>query len=109
MLDVEDIHKCLQGNICRCTGYRPIVEGMKKCLEQKNLLIPKTRIQIEVMPTFLKNQFDENFGFIPNNLQQVLETTKKNPNYIFVQGGTGKYQMMDDQKKNDTNVSRFEI
>ena len=108
-MDVEDIHKCLQGNICRCTGYRPIVEGMKKCLEQKNLLIPKTRIQIEVMPTFLKNQFDENFGFIPNNLQQVLETTKKNPNYIFVQGGTGKYQMMADQKKKNTNISRFEI
>ena len=24
--DVEDMEKCLQGNLCRCTGYRPILE-----------------------------------------------------------------------------------
>ena len=110
MLDVEDIHKCLQGNICRCTGYRPIVEGMKKCLEESKAeknetIIPATRIQIEIMPTLLKNQFDVNFGFIPTNLEQVLEMTKKNPDYIFVQGGTGKYQMAGKKEKS----SKFEI
>ena len=69
---------------------------MNKCLKnqpEENQIIPKPKIHIEVlMPTLLKNQFDENFGFIPINLEQVLEMTKKNPDYIFVQGGTGKYE-----------------
>ena len=32
---VQDIDMCLQGNLCRCTGYRPILKG-KSC--QFNLL-----------------------------------------------------------------------
>ena len=27
ILDVEDMERCLQGNLCRCTGYRPILES----------------------------------------------------------------------------------
>ncbi len=27
IVDIEDVQGCLQGNLCRCTGYRPIVEG----------------------------------------------------------------------------------
>ena len=25
--DIEDVKRCVQGNLCRCTGYRPIVQG----------------------------------------------------------------------------------
>jgi CO/xanthine dehydrogenase FAD-binding subunit len=28
IVDIEDMKRCLQGNLCRCTGYRPILEGM---------------------------------------------------------------------------------
>ena len=27
VVDIEDVKRCVQGNLCRCTGYRPIVEG----------------------------------------------------------------------------------
>ncbi|XP_041988452.1 xanthine dehydrogenase-like [Aricia agestis] len=29
----EDIETALQGNLCRCTGYRPIIEGFKTFIE----------------------------------------------------------------------------
>ncbi|XP_071497121.1 xanthine dehydrogenase/oxidase-like [Diadema antillarum] len=44
---MEDIHSSLEGNLCRCTGYRPILEGFKtftgdgccggKCMTDSNI------------------------------------------------------------------------
>ncbi|XP_045494604.1 xanthine dehydrogenase-like [Colias croceus] len=33
-IDFSDIDTALQGNLCRCTGYRPIIEGFKTFLEE---------------------------------------------------------------------------
>lgn len=32
-IDYSDIESALQGNLCRCTGYRPIIEGLKTFME----------------------------------------------------------------------------
>ncbi|XP_049867765.1 xanthine dehydrogenase-like [Pectinophora gossypiella] len=32
-IDYADIDTALQGNLCRCTGYRPIIEGFKTFME----------------------------------------------------------------------------
>lgn len=32
-IEYDDIETALQGNLCRCTGYRPIVEGFKTFME----------------------------------------------------------------------------
>ncbi|KAJ2950078.1 hypothetical protein O0L34_g11418 [Tuta absoluta] len=32
-IEYKDIEKTLQGNLCRCTGYRPIIEGFKTFME----------------------------------------------------------------------------
>ena len=36
--DAETIHDALAGNLCRCTGYRPIVEAMTKIACRSNRL-----------------------------------------------------------------------
>lgn len=35
---VEEMELALQGNLCRCTGYRPILEGFRTlCKDGKDL------------------------------------------------------------------------
>ncbi|XP_022116167.2 xanthine dehydrogenase [Pieris rapae] len=34
IIDYNDIDAALQGNLCRCTGYRPIIEGFKTFMEE---------------------------------------------------------------------------
>ncbi|CAK1540585.1 unnamed protein product [Leptosia nina] len=33
-IDFNDIDTALQGNLCRCTGYRPIIEGFRTFIEE---------------------------------------------------------------------------
>ncbi len=35
LVDVEDIITSLDGNLCRCTGYRPIVEAFSTFCSKK--------------------------------------------------------------------------
>ena len=36
VLDIEDMERCLQGNLCRCTGYRPILESYESFCKGNN-------------------------------------------------------------------------
>ena len=68
--DIEDLSECLQGNICRCTGYRPILEAYQKFNETGK------RLPFEVsLPKNGNDNFDtlilnKNY-FAPNNLDEV--------------------------------------
>ncbi|CAL8083327.1 unnamed protein product [Orchesella dallaii] len=35
--DIARVKKIIQGNLCRCTGYRPILEAFRKCKPSKKL------------------------------------------------------------------------
>lgn len=38
----EDIEECLAGNLCRCTGYRPILDAFRPFASSSNKLCPST-------------------------------------------------------------------
>ena len=68
--DIEDLSQCLQGNICRCTGYRPILEAFQKFNETGKKMpfevsLPKSG-NGDVNSLILNKNY-----FAPNNLEEV--------------------------------------
>ena len=73
ILDVEDMEKCLQGNLCRCTGYRPILESFDNfCKGSDNARLNTKQAQQDnpnVPEEVLSNKFShENLHFIDNEV-----------------------------------------
>ena len=68
--DVEDMEKCLQGNLCRCTGYRPILESYDAFCKgnnraKKNICLSK-EADPEVPREILNGELDQEFLHFEN-------------------------------------------
>lgn len=86
----QNVKNYLTGNLCRCTGYQPIIEAaldvdIKK---HKNL---KSRYPLQPMPhmqegVHVKSDFAEYFA--PVSLQQACEYRSKNSDAVIFSGAT---------------------
>lgn len=94
----QEIEKALQGNLCRCTGYEPIV----KAAEQVSLMRPSTlfdpleRRRSEIVARLWAMQASgtiriangEDRLIVPASMQALAEVLTQEPDAIIVAGAT---------------------
>lgn len=94
--DRETIDDCLTGNLCRCTGYRPIVEaaeiscvhdGLDQFTDEESEIAPLLTA-MKIASETLQLESNGQSYFVPNSIEAILQLRKEYPEALLVSGAT---------------------
>ncbi len=106
----ENIRDSISGNLCRCTGYRPIIDAAKS-LNNKNKSDKFVKNKKKII-NLLKKIKPENINikngnkkyFAPRTITELKKTIKDYPNSSFLSGGTDLSLIVTKERKDIDNI-----
>ena len=106
----ENIQDSISGNLCRCTGYRPILDAGKS-LNNINRSDQFDKNKKKII-NLLKKINSENISlkngkkkyFSPKSINELIKNIKENPNSIFLSGGTDLSLNVTKERKDINNI-----
>jgi len=88
----KEIDDCLSGNLCRCTGYRPIIDAARRMAELPKVAFDAARVaeQLEALKrdTLAVYSAHGQTFLAPRTLDELVQLRAANPSAVLLAGST---------------------